>query len=159
MLMRTVFRALIGKLIDDDTIPLVLFMAEQGIKNKNDLKMSEEMNYALESLFKIKSEASILAMLKIFDMAKLNKMAPSYMMSVEKFQATADKDAFLDDLFVFVVSGYTPPIHQGESPFQHREGKMFLPAIESALKRNDLSAQHSALLKRTAETIRKHCRD
>lgn len=159
MLMRTAFNALSDKLIDDDIIPLFLFMAEQGIKNKNDQKMNEEMNYALESLFKIKSEASILAMLKIFDMAKLNKMAPSNSMSVEKFQATADKDAFLDDLFVYVVSGYQPIVRLGESPFQHREGKLFLPAIESALKRKDLSAQHSALLKRTAETIRKHCRD
>lgn len=159
MLMRTAFRALSGKLIDDDTIPLVLFMAEQGIKNKNDQKTNQEMDCALETLLKIKSEASILAMLKVFDMAKLNAIAPSSSMSVEEFQFVADKDAFLDDLFVFIVSGYTLPIHPGESPFQHREGKLFMPAIESALKRKDLSAQHSALLKRTAETIRKHCRD
>jgi len=152
----TAFVAL-ARTASDDSIPVIMEVAKQGTKEKHSKVVNREMVAVLYFLSSLKSEASILAMLSVFDLAKKHQIAPSNWMSVEKFRAAADKDAFLDDVFVLSISGYYPDASPGENPLQHCEGKLFLPAIESALKRKDLSPAARALLMRTADTIRRHC--
>jgi len=155
IIMQTAVPALM-RLAKDDMIPTLVAMAEIGAKRVSTTK-SREMASTLVILNKLKSEASIMAMLKVFDIAKKGKVAPSILMDVNAFREAGDKEAFLDDVFVFSVSGYQPAARPGEYPFQHREGKLFLPTIEAALKRKDLNASHRELLLRTADTIRKYC--
>lgn len=137
----------------DEIIPVLKYIVQLSLKNDPE-RINREMGFVLSILLRLKTEASVVAALETFALAKRHQMAPGDVMTLSTVRDAPDKSAIYDDIFVSYLSGRHPTIGKVA---HHREGRAFLPAIEAALKRKDLDPGDGALLRRTADWIRECC--
>lgn len=138
----------------DELIPVLKYMAQLSVKNDTK-RYNREMGMVLNILRGLKTEASVMATLEVFALAKHHQIAPFNVFAPQSVEEAADKSAFYDEMFVFYLSGKSSKMPK--DVFLDQEGRLFLPAIEAALKRKDLDSHDKALLSRTADWIRECC--
>jgi hypothetical protein len=141
-----------------DSVPLVMMAVEQKpegeVPGAKPLKFEQ---YAARTLLTFKTEASVVGLLNLMEMNMMPGRATFFGVSELNFKDPKTTHSKLEALFVQMVSGYIPNPGTGLSHFNHRDGKLWLPAIDEVLKKPDLKPGWRTLLQRTKETIEKYC--
>ncbi len=147
----------LSKNATDQLLPTLSYMARLSVKGESGRgkRLNWEMGVVLGILRGLKTEASVVAALEVFALARQHQIAPAGIAGTSEVLAAGDKTAFYDKLFVSYLSGYS--LNLPKNVPVDREGKFFLPVVEAVLKRKDLDPGDRALLRRTAEWIRECC--
>jgi hypothetical protein len=127
---------------------------------KSDVKDTDPMHfekYAGGMFLELKSEASLQAMLKLIEISIKRGRSPFLGTSDRQFQDPKTSLSKAEEGFMTLLTGYNPKRRNNLSPLIHRDGKLWLPAIDAVLKKPELKPEHRTLLERTKGVIEKYC--
>ncbi|HWB06497.1 MAG TPA: hypothetical protein VG796_25960 [Verrucomicrobiales bacterium] len=150
--------AALGKCGTEDSVRSVMAAVEQSpvgdVKGAMPLEFEK---YAGKALLNLRFAASLEGLLQLVETGVKRSRSPFLGVRDKEFQNPKTSQKNAEQSFIVLVSGYEANRGANVSPFIHREGKLWLPAIETLLKKPELKPEHRTLLEKTKGVIEKFC--